>query len=152
MRMGVVAGGELAAVEVHHRVVHLFHLAAVQEPFALLRDDALYDALAGIEVVCYLVGVVLRAAVLELGTAVNGAVGVGEAVGVEHPRLEIHTDGVGHEVHILIVDAALLEKSGLAVVEQEHHRVLGFVGYDVGDGVGRDAKSLVILAFFRQSV
>ena len=117
MRMGVVAGGVETAVEVHHRVVHLLDAGAVEEPVALLGDDARDEAFLGVVVEDDGIGYIFGFVLFEEGVAAHLAVGIQHRLGVEHLFVEINTHIVGLEHHAVIFDIAVVEELRVAFVD-----------------------------------
>ena len=145
MGVRVVASGVAAAAEVHHRVIELLHLLAVQVAFALLRDNALDDTLLRVVVVGYRVGVVLVLVLLEEGATHHLAGGVGGAVGMEGLLAEVNLHTVSLEDHLAVVYLALAVEEGAPRLEVHRHRVARLVLHQLVDGVGRDAHQRVYI-------
>ena len=135
--VGVVAGGVAAAAEVHHRVVHLLHPLPVQEPLALLGDDAIDDAFFGDVVESQRVGVVVGAVLAEEGAPHGVAGRVGGAVGMQGVGLEVHLHAVGLQQHAVVVNAAIAVEVGAAALEVHRHRVLRLVFHHLVHAVFR---------------
>ena len=135
VRVGVVAGGILSFAEVHHRVVDFLDFLSVQEAIALLGDDAVDDALLGVEVEGDGVGAVFGVALFEIGFAGAAAAAVVHSGGVYDVGVEIDAHGIGFEFHILVMHHTLFVDESATVVEIESHRIFGFVLDDVLHGV-----------------
>ena len=137
MGVGVVAGGVLAAVEIHDGVVDTLDARAVEETVALLGDDAGDEAFVGIVVEDDGVRHVFVLALFEEGPAVDLASGVGDGTGAEYLLVEVDTYIVGFEFHAVIFDGAFGEELCLAFVDVDGNGVGGLVMDDGGKGVGR---------------
>ena len=70
--------------------------------------------------------------------AVQHAVGVGHAAGVELAVLEVDLDVVGAELHVLVLHHGAAEEVGVTSLQVVDHGVLCAVLHRRGDGVGGD--------------
>ena len=107
----LVAGGVFAALDVDVVVGHLLHAAADEPSVALLRRHALDLGLARLEIVGDGVHLVGRGRTFgEFGAGDRGLPfqRVGLPVGVNLPGVHVDAHEVGFEVHVLVVDVALV--------------------------------------------
>ena len=134
--MGVllVAGGVLAVAHVGGARRVALGLAAVQETLALLGVGVCHIRLSGLEVVADGIGLVLLAALRELGFHRHAPRRVALAVGVYDAAVQGHRDDLGVEVEVGVGHAAGAVERCLLRTHVEDDGVLGVVDDGVVEG------------------
>ena len=117
----VVARGVAAVFHVIFLVVALFGVLAGDVAFALLGGDVVDEAAFRLEVVAHLFRLVGRLAVLEHGFALQGAGGVGHAVGMDDAAVHVHGHHGGRQFDALVIDFRVAIHAG-ETVGGRHHR------------------------------
>ena len=130
----LVAGGVFAALDVDVVVGHLLHAAADEPSVALLRRHALDLGLARLEIVGDGVHLVGRGRTFgEFGSGDRGLPfqRVGLPVGVNLPGVHVDAHEVGFEVHVLVIDVALVVDVDHLVADVVDQRVGVLAVHDV---------------------